>query len=52
MAKFNVSNCFLINKQGIIVFKGAKERNGLYNLEILIVTNEILCADSLSIFSY
>jgi hypothetical protein len=46
VAKFNVSNCFLINKQGIIVVKGTRERNGLYKLEILIVANEILCADS------
>jgi hypothetical protein len=52
VAKFNVSNCFLINKQGIIVVKGARERNGLYKLEILIVANEILCVISLNIFSY
>jgi hypothetical protein len=46
VAKFNVSNCFLINKQGIIVVRGAREINGLYKLEIIIVANEILCTDS------
>jgi len=46
VAKFNVSSCFLINKQRIIVVRGARERNGLYKLEILIVANEILCVDS------
>ncbi len=46
VAKFNVCTCFSINKQGIIVVRGARERNGLYKLEILIVANEILCVDS------
>ncbi len=52
VAKCNISNCVLISKQGIIVVEGVRERNGLCKLEILIVAKEILCADSLNIFSY
>jgi hypothetical protein len=37
----------LLNKQGVVVARGVRERNGLYKLETTIVASETCCAKNL-----
>jgi hypothetical protein len=47
IAIFNVSECLLLNKQGVVVIKGVKKINGLYKLETTIEESETCCAKNL-----
>jgi hypothetical protein len=47
IAIFYVNECLLFNKQGVVVARGVRERNGLYKLETTIVASETCCAKSL-----
>ncbi len=43
IAIFNINECLLLNKQGVVVARRMRERNGLYKLETTIVASETCC---------